>query len=79
VAETIQKSLIQEGIEIGEAQGELKGTIQAIRTSLRAKFQHVPDEIVTELSKRTHATALESLVALAATCTSLDEFTTALK
>ena len=79
MAEAVQKSIIQEGIEIGETRGELKGRIKDILTSLRAKFQYVPDEVVVALDKRTDATALESLVALAATCTSLDEFTTALK
>ena len=83
MAETVQKSIIQEGIEIGEAISEarwgLKYRIQDILTSLRAKFQYVPDEVVGELNKRTDATALESLVALAATCTSLDEFSNALK
>ena len=42
-------------------------------------IQYVPDEIVVELNKRTDATALESLVVLAAQCETLDEFTNALK
>jgi len=83
MAEAVQKSIIQEGIEIGEAKGELRGElngrIKDILTSLRAKFQNVPDEVVVELNNRTDATALESLVALAATCTSLDEFSNGLK
>ena len=83
MAEAVQKSIIQEGIEIGEALGEvrwgLKYRIQDILTFLRAKFQYVPDEIVTELNKRTDVTALESLVVLAAQCKSLDEFAEGLK
>jgi len=79
MAETIQKSLIQEGIEIGEARGELKGRIRDILTFLQTKFQHVPDEIFVELNKRTDATALESLVVLSAQCTTLDEFAEGLK
>jgi len=79
MAEAVQKSIIQEGIEIGETRGELKGRIKDILTSLRAKFQYVPDEVVVALDKRTDATALESLVALAATCKSLEEFANALK
>ena len=67
------------GIEIGEARGELKGKVEAILTFLRAKFQYVPDEIVTELNKRTDVTALESLVVFTAQCKTLDEFANALK
>jgi hypothetical protein len=79
MAEAVQKSIIQEGIEIGEARGELKGKVEAILTFLRAKFQYVPDEIVTELNKRTDVTALESLVVFTAQCKTLDEFANALK
>ena len=83
MAEAVQKSIIQEGIEIGEARGEargeLKGRIHDILTFLRAKFQYVPDEVAIELNKRTDATALESLVVLSAQCKTLDEFAKALK
>ena len=73
--EEIKDSYILEGIGIGE----LKCRIQDILTFLRAKFQHVPDEIVTALNKRTDATALESLVVLSAQCKTLDEFANGLK
>jgi len=83
MAEAVQKSIIQEGIEIGEALGEARGglkySIRNILAILRDKFQYVPDEIVTELNKRTDVTALESLVVLAAQCKSLAEFDNALK
>ena len=75
MAEMIKNGIYQQGFE----SGGLNYRIQDIQTSLRAKFQYVPDEIVTELSNRTDATALESLVALAATCTTLDEFAEGLK
>ena len=83
MAEAVQKSIIQEGIEIGEALGEARGglkySIRNILAILRDKFQYVPDEFVTELNKRTDVTALESLVVLAAQCKTLDEFAEALK
>ena len=83
MAEAVQKSIIQEGIEIGEAIGEARGglkyRIQDIQTFLRAKFQYLPYDIVTELNKRTDPTALESLVVLAAHCKTLDEFANGLK
>jgi len=77
--EEIKDTYILEGIEIGEAQGELKGKVQAILALLRTNFNPIPDEIIGELYKRTDPTALESLVILAAQCKSLDEFAKALK
>jgi len=77
------KAIIQEGIEIGEAQGELrgelKGKVQAILALLQFRFIHVPEDIAVELHKRTDLTALQSLFALAYHCQSLDEFANALK
>jgi hypothetical protein len=70
MATTIQKGILQEGIEIGE----LKGKVDSILTFLRARFKQVPQHIVDSLNRRTDAIALESLVVLAATCSSLDEF-----
>jgi len=77
--EEIKDSYILEGIEIGETRWGLKYRIQDIQTFLRAKFQYVPDDIVTELNKRTDPIALESLVTLAAQCKTLDEFSNGLK
>ena len=83
MAEAVQKSIIQEGIEIcearGETRGELKGRIRDILALLRTNFNPIPDEIIGELYKRTDPIALESLVILAAQCKSLDEFAKALK
>ena len=73
--EEIKDSYILEGIEIGGLQYRIKD----ILTFLQTKFQHVPDEIVVELNKRTDATALESLVVLSAQCNTLDEFADGLK
>jgi hypothetical protein len=79
MAETIEKGILQEGIEIGELRGELKGKVNAILAFLRARFNEVPQLIADSLRQRTDAVALESLVVLAATCTSLDEFAETLK
>ena len=79
MAEMIKNGIYQQGVEVGEARGGLKYRIQDILTFLRAKFQHVPDEVVVELNKRTDVTALESLVVLSAQCTTIDEFVEGLK
>jgi len=83
MAEAVQKSIIQEGIEIGrsegEAIGELKNSIRNILALLRTKFSPIPDEIIGELYKRTDLTALESLLILASQCKTLDEFANGLK
>jgi hypothetical protein len=79
MAETIQKGIFQEGVEVGETRGELKARINDILRILRANFGAVPDEIITELNSRTDPTALESLVVLAAQCKSLDVFADALR
>jgi hypothetical protein len=79
---TIQKGIIQEGIEIGRAEGEargevrgeLKGRVTDIVAILRNKFDQVPQYIIGELNQRTDATAMESLVICAANCSSLKEF-----
>ena len=79
MAETIQKGIIQEGIEIGEARGEVRGKINAIQKLLRIRFKHVPDQVADELNSRTDLIALESLFEVAYQCQSLDEFSEALK
>ncbi len=67
------------GIAEGEVRGELKGQIEAILAILGDKFRKVPASIGESLNKRTDLTAMKSLVVLAATCKSLDEFAKALK
>ncbi|MDR0704004.1 MAG: Rpn family recombination-promoting nuclease/putative transposase [Planctomycetaceae bacterium] len=82
MATTIKKGIIQEGIEIGEARGkaigkaigELEARVNDILVILRKKFTRVPPSIVKSLTQRTDAVALTSLLILAATCSSLDEF-----
>jgi hypothetical protein len=76
----------QEGIDMSQAywkdavmQGELKTRVNDILVILRARFNEIPQSISDSLQQRTDAVALESLVVLAATCTSLDEFAKALK
>ena len=77
--ETIRHSTLLEGIEIGEARGEMKGKINDILKALRLRHKQVPDAIVAELNKRTDLIALDSLLEIAAQCNTIDEFTDALK
>ncbi|MDR1140087.1 MAG: hypothetical protein LBL62_00240 [Planctomycetaceae bacterium] len=70
MATTIQKGIIQEGIEIGE----LKGKINTILDILRDKFGQVPQYIVDSLNQRTDTIALTSLTVRAVKCSSLNDF-----
>ena len=76
MAETIQRGIFQEGVEIGEAKGVVKGEIRAI---LRLRFGEVPQEIREVIQSMTDLIALQSLAAHAESCKSLDEFSEALK
>ena len=78
MAETIHKSIIQEGIEIGETRGELKGRICAILALLQIRFGHVPKIVSERLNERTDLIALQSLFEHAAQCDSMDDFADAL-
>ena len=77
--EEIKDSYILEGIEIGEARGQLKEKIKDILALLQFRFVQVPEDIAVELNKRTDLTALQSLFAFAFQCQTLDEFAKALK
>ena len=79
MAEAVQKSIIQEGIEIGEARGQLKEKINDILTVLQTRCGQVPSTISEELSSRKDLVALQSLLILASQCNSLDEFSDGLK
>jgi hypothetical protein len=79
MAEMIKSSLILEGIEIGEARGQLKEKVKDISKLLQLRFNQVPDEITSELNSRTDLIALDSLFDLAAQCNTLDEFAKGLK
>jgi len=61
-----------EGIAEGEARGE-------IRATLKQRFGGVPQEIKETIQSMTDLVALESLLAHAESCESLDEFAEALK
>ena len=74
--ETIPNGILQEGIEIGEARGEIRGEI---KTTLRFRFGDVPDDLVKRLSAINDLPTLTKLDKLASTCDSLDEFAAALK
>jgi hypothetical protein len=75
----MSESFIKEAVLKGELQGELKTRVNDILVILRARFNEIPQSISDSLQQRTDAIALESLVVIAATCTSLDEFAKALK
>ena len=75
----IKDSYILEGIEIGEARGQLKEKVKDISKLLQIRFNQVPDEIANELNSRTDLVALDSLFDLAAQCKTLEEFAEGLK
>ena len=79
MAEAVQKSIIQEGIEIGKIEGKVEEKIKDILKLLHFRFDQVPGEITVELNGRTDLVALDSLFALAYQCETLDEFAKALK
>jgi hypothetical protein len=78
----IQKGLIQETLEIGEARGEkrgleigeLRGKVNALLDILSDRFGRVPQYIIDSLNGRKDVIALKSLVVHAANCSSLDDF-----
>ncbi len=67
------------GLEAAKEEGEARGKAEAVLTNLRTRFGKVPKEIETVIGKMTDATALDSWVAFAVTCKSLEEFKKALK
>ena len=79
MAETIQKGIIQEGIEIGEARGEVRGRIKTLLAVLNGKFKSVPKHVTDDIEKMTDPIALDSLAVLASTCTSIHDIADALK
>ena len=76
MAETIQRGIFSqgkaEGIAIGEARSD-------VRATLKQRFHEVPQEIKEAIQSMMDLVALESLLAHAESCTSLDEFAEALK
>ncbi|MGL6226822.1 MAG: Rpn family recombination-promoting nuclease/putative transposase [Thermoguttaceae bacterium] len=76
MAQTVYKGIFADGI----AQGEVRGEVKSILTILKSRFKtEVPKRIVNELNSRTDEIALQSLVAYAVDCTSLEDFETALR
>ncbi|MDR1290787.1 MAG: hypothetical protein LBK06_06265 [Planctomycetaceae bacterium] len=82
----IQKGVIQEALEIGEARGEargieigekhgkLQGKVELILDILSDRFGWVPQYIVDSLNERNDVIAMESLAFHASSCSSLDDF-----
>ena len=64
---------------IGKAEGEARGKTEAVLTCLRARFKRVPQRVEKEIRSVSDPTALDSWIAQAATCQSLDEFAEAMK
>ena len=62
----------------GEARGETIGEAKAILTVLRARFKKVPKDVKDAVQGVSDLTVLESWVARAATCQSMDEFAEAI-
>ena len=76
MAETIQRGIFQQGVETGKAEGLVMGKILA---TLKLRFHNVSQEVENTIRSMTDLIALESLLAHAETCKSLDEFCEALK
>ena len=74
MAETIQKSFVQECLEKCEAICEARGETKAIVKTLRFRFGNVPDDITTSLGAMSDPVALDSLMEHALGCDSLEDF-----
>ena len=70
MAEAVQKGMWVAGYETGEMKGEAKATIKV----LRSRFGSVPDDIILAMGNMNDPIAIDSLLAHAATCTSLEDF-----
>ena len=71
---TIFDEKVDEGIAIGEARGEARGEAKSLLTILQTRFKKVPKRLETTILKMTDTVALQSWVAFATTCKSLEEF-----
>jgi len=72
--------LLNERIGIpAEARGKAEGKTEAVLTFLRARFNRVPEGIEKTIRSVSDPAALDSWIAQAATCQSLDEFAEAVK
>ncbi len=73
------KTMVEIWTAEGEARGEARGKAESVLTNLRTRFGKVPKEIETAVHEIVDPTALDSWVAFAVTCKSLNEFAKALK
>ena len=76
MAEVIQRGIFQEGKAEGVAEGEARGEIRA---TLKQRFNGVSQDIKDAIQSITDLVALESLLAHAESCKSLDEFAEGLR
>jgi len=67
------------GVAIGVASSEAKWKADALLTSLRAKFKKVPKGVEKAILAMNDTVALNSWIAYAVTCPSMDEFAEAIK
>ena len=77
-ADDMAKTTAEELLITGRAEGEVKGKFEALLTILQTRFKKVPKRLETEISKMTDTVALQSWIAFATTCPSLEEFEKAL-
>jgi len=62
------------GMEIGNAEGELRGTAKSLLRILTKRFQEIPEAIEEDILATTDLERLELLVYCAIDCMSLDNF-----
>lgn len=74
VREEAKEMARTEGRTIGLAEGKLEGEANAVIALLEMKFKKVPATLVREIRKYNDETALQSLLASAFHCNSLEEF-----
>jgi predicted transposase YdaD len=74
MATSTMQELLLEGEAKGEAKGKVQGKRDAVLDCLTARFGNVPKAISDVVNSYNDLTALTSLVVLASTCKSLDEF-----
>ena len=84
IGEKVMSTLVEmwkaEGKTEGKAEGVTEGVAKGeIRATLKQRFKEVPQEIKDAIQSMTDLTALESLLAHAESCKSLDEFAESLR
>ena len=71
---SIERIAMQEGIEQGIEQGSLTTARTSVLDILNLRFQAIPAELVEQISARTNLAQLKTLLRLAATAGTLEEF-----